>query len=527
MIGLKTWASLLGAALVLAGAQAARADQAGPVVQTTSGAVRGVAEKNDQVFMGLPYAAPPIGPLRWKPPAPAPVWTDVRDASKPSSACAQTVSPGMANPANSFGEDCLYLNVTVPTTHARSGPLPVMVWVHGGGFSNGTGEDYDGRRLAATGDVIVVTINYRLGVFGFFGMPGLDDSGVFGLQDQQAALKWVRRNAAAFGGDPRNVTLFGESAGAMSACAQLTSPTARGLFDKVILESGSCLQSWSPGMIYPGVPAYNEFLPLSELYSSGSGFAAKMGCKGPDAIDCLRKLPTADLVKAWSDSRPAYGGQVLPREPARALRDGDVIHVPLIWGSNRDEWRPSAGVYAMTKPFTVEVYESFLKDAFGDRAKAAEALYSASALGSPAYAWAAVSTDTAWSCPTLTSDRLASRYAPVYAYEFADRHAPNPAFTVGAGFDIGAAHATELAYLFDLTGKHAAFSPEQERLSTTMMRYWTNFAATGDPNGPGLPDWPKFDGADGVRELVLRPGPDGIAPGDMAAEHHCDFWSAR
>ena len=206
-------------------------------------------------------------------------------------------------------------------------------------------------RLAATVKVVVVTINYRLGAFGFLGLPGLADSGDFGLLDQQAALKWVRGNIAAFGGDPRNVTVFGESAGAMSVCAQLVSPGARGLFDKAILQSGSCLQRWRKGMIYPHAPGYEQFAPLAEVEQLSAETAGKLGCSEA-VLDCLRKASAADLLKAWPYARPAYGGPALPSEPAKALAEGRFIAVPLIWGGTRDEWRAAAGVFSKQSAVT-------------------------------------------------------------------------------------------------------------------------------------------------------------------------------
>jgi para-nitrobenzyl esterase len=496
----------------------------GPVVTTTAGAVRGSETETYRRFLGIPYAAPPVGERRWTAPEPAAAWSGVREATAQSADCAQAVTPGLANPKSRFDEDCLYLNVVTPRIARSHRPVPVMVWVHGGGFSNGSGSDYDARRLAVTGHVMVVTINYRLGIFGFFGLPGLEGSGVFGLEDQQAALRWVRRNALAFGGDPRNVTLFGESAGAMSACAQLVSPSAKGLFDKVILQSGSCIQAWPKSMIWPGADAFSQFVPVEEVRSLGVDTARKVGCAGAVAIDCMRRVSVADLIKAWPLSRPAYGGSVLPRDPAEMLRLGEINRAPLIWGTTRDEWRASIGSYLNTHTLTADQYESFLRDAFGQRAGDVEAQYPPSADGSPGLAWAAVSTDNAWSCPTLTSVQLASRRTTVFTYEFADRDAPNPAYTVPPGFQLGAAHATELAYLFDLAGHRATLKPDQERLSQTMMRYWSRFAATGNPNGSGLPKWAPYRVEAAAQVESLGPSGGGIGPVDFVARHHCDFW---
>jgi para-nitrobenzyl esterase len=514
--------TILALAAAVAQPSAASAD---PVAATTSGSVKGFDTDSYRAFLGIPYAAPPTGKLRWMAPQPATPWSGTRDATKPSADCAQAVTPGLANPAAQYDEDCLDLNVVTPLEPGDK-PLPVMVWIHGGGFQNGAGIDYDPARLATVGKVMVVTINYRLGAFGFFGLPGLKHSGDVGLLDQQAAMKWVRANAAAFGGDPHNVTMFGESAGAMSGCAQLTAPGARGLFDKAILQSGSCLQSWRKGLYYPTVGRFDQFVPLSVVDKLGLETAAKLGCKGRDVLGCMQKIPAADLIKAWPYSQTAYGGPDLPLAPGKAMAKGAAIAVPMIWGGTRDEWRGSAAAYSKTTPFTAKVYEGLLADEFGDKAKAVEAAYPAADYGGPAYAWGAISTDTAWSCPTQTNIQQASRHATVYRYEFADRDAPNPAGPAPTDFKLGAAHATELAYLFDLGGKHFALRPDQEALGHTMILYWTNFAATGDPNGGGTPAWKPISGPGDPTGLALAPGENGIRTVDLSAEHHCDLWTA-
>jgi para-nitrobenzyl esterase len=502
------------------------AELASSVVNTTSGAIRGMETAGYRVFLGIPYAAPPVDALRWVAPQPVLPWSGVRDAEKPGGYCAQTVAPDTASPEN---EDCLNLDVVIPNTVLeRTAPkrLPVMVWIYGGGFRGGASRDYDATRLAVTGQVMMVTINYRVNALGFYGLPGLKNSGDFGLLDQQAALKWVRANAAEFGGDPKNITLFGESAGAMSVCAQLVAPGAQGLFDKAIIQSGSCIQSWRKGLIYPKAPPYEEFVPATEVTALGVEVAAKLGCKGENTLECMRKIPAADLIRAWPTSRPTYGGEALPINPAKALADGAFRAVPLIWGGTRDEWRPIAGLFAKTEPFTAELYHDLIVDSFGARAEAVERLYSPAELGSPAYAWAAVATDSVWSCPTQASVHFARRRAaPVYVYEFADRGAPNPAFSVPGDFNVGAGHTLELAYLFDLAGRRAALRPDQDVLSRTMMLYWTHFAATGDPNAPTLPTWAPMAGPADRHGLVLAPGERGIRNVDLWAEHHCDFWA--
>jgi para-nitrobenzyl esterase len=486
---------------------------------TEGGPVRGEQNADHQRFLAIPYAAPPTGPLRWRAPQPAAAWEGVRNALQPSPACLQ--APGGTG-AKRLSEDCLYLDIVAPSG-AREAARPVMVWIHGGGFYGGSAGDYDARRLATQGDVVVVAVNYRLGPFGFIAFPGLEHSGEFGLLDQQAALRWIQRNIAAFGGDPGNITLFGESAGAMSISAHLVSPGAAGLFHKAILQSGSCLQQWPRGMISPGGDAFDQFLPVAEAMRRGQ-MAAESHGGGPTAVDELRGMPAQDVLKVFTTGRPTYGGEVLPEAPAAAWAAGRVHAMPLIWGSTRDEWRAVAGMFARETPFTDELYARFLDEAFGPQAAEVAAAYPARAHGGAAYAWGAVATDCAWTWPTLRSVRLASRQAPVFHYLFADPQAPNPAFPLAPGFKLGAAHATELASLFDLQGQPAAFSADQQSLAQTLIGYWSNFARTGDPGGPGLPDWPAFAGPEDRTALALAPGDEGIGPVDIWINHQAALW---
>ncbi|MGH8902575.1 MAG: carboxylesterase/lipase family protein [Egibacteraceae bacterium] len=500
---------------------------ASAIVRTDSGPVNGTVTDAYRAFRGIPYAAPPVGELRWRAPQPPQRWSAPRDATKPGSRCPQLASTEF-DFAGSVNEDCLYLDVTTPRPARPDRLKPVMVWVHGGGFTNGAGSDYDARRLAVGGDVVVVTVNYRLGLLGFLGHPSLADSGNFGLQDQQAALRWVRRNAAAFGGDPGNITLFGESAGALSACAQLTSPAAAGLFHRTVMQSGSCMIDWPNNAILPGVPAGSPWTARSEVEASGSSVAASLGCADPaTAAACLRRVPVSDVLTAGQTARlgPAFDTPVLPANPARALSEGRFHQVPVISGTTRDESRLFVPLFSDT-PIPPERYRGLLDEAFGDRAEHVAARYPLSAYDSPGLAWAAVTTDRVWACPTLTGDRLLAKRAPTYGYEFADRQAP-AIFPLASGLPLGAYHGSEVAYLFDLVDVDASLSADQQRLSDQMIRYWTRFAATGNPNGPGLPHWPRVEdtGSAGPPIQSLAPGADGIRLVDLAAEHHCDFWS--
>ena len=308
------------------------------VVQTDAGPVRGTVTDDHRLFQGIPYAASTAGELRWRPPQPVRPWTQVRDATRPGPMCPQQRS-SYAEVA-SLAEDCLCLNVVVPRT---AGPQrPVMVWIHGDG-AIGAGSFFDARRLATVGDVMVVTINYRLGIFGAFGYPGLEGSGAFGLQDQQAALGWVARNAASFGGDPGNVTVFGESYGGLSTSAHLVAPGSAGLFQRAIVQSGFALMDLPAGGIFPGLPAvaWYGWRASAEVEALGAAVAAQLGCAdAATAVACLRGVPVPELFAHAQPFQPfGFGNRVLPEVPAQALRDGRFHRVPVISGGTRDEHR--------------------------------------------------------------------------------------------------------------------------------------------------------------------------------------------
>ncbi|MFC3456122.1 carboxylesterase/lipase family protein [Amycolatopsis speibonae] len=506
-------AALLGTGGV-ATAQAQPFGQDAAVVRTDAGPVRGTVAPDSRTFQGVPYAAPPVGNLRWQPPRPAPRWTAPRDATRPASPCAQPQSIGPASDT----EDCLYLNVTTPRT---AGLKPIMVWLHGGGNAFGAGGDYDARRLAAGGDVVVVTLNYRLGVFGFLGLRQLDGGGTFGLQDQQAALRWVQRNAVAFGGNPGNVTLFGQSGGSYDICGQLTSPSARGLFHRAIMQSGSCSMTWPQNGVNPGIPAGSPWRPQASADAQGATLAASLGCPaGPSQVDCLRGIPVPRLLTATQSAAlptVAYGNRVLPRRPDRALAEGHYAKIPVISGTNLDEQRLATAF--LPQAFTEDGYRQLLIDAFGTKAPEVAAKYPSSAYESPAVAWATVATDRVWSCTQVTDQRTLAGSAPTYSYEFADRTAPAQ-FPFPAGLPSGAYHGAEMQYLFDLNGVPTQLNAEQQALSDRMIRYWTTFARTGNPNGPGTPAWPRFGGG---TTLSLVPGAPRTV--DLAAEHNCAFWA--
>jgi para-nitrobenzyl esterase len=502
-------------------------DASTDIVQTDAGPVRGTVTDRYRLFQGIPYAATTGGEGRWRPPRPVPPWREPRDATRPCPICPQ--QPSSYAEVASLEEDCLFLNVTAPRSATPAEPKPVMVWIHGDGAIGGGGF-FDGRPLALAGDVVVVTVNYRLGIFGAFGHPGLEGSGTFGLQDQQAALRWVAGNAAAFGGDPGNVTVFGESYGGLSVSAHLIAPASAGLFHRAIVQSGFALMDLPAGAMFPGVPAvpWYGWRATAEVEALGASVASQLGCADPaTALDCLRGLPVERLFDHAQPFQPyAFGNPVLPDDPGTALREGWFHRVPVLAGSTHDEHRLFVGLFRALagQPVTADQYPGLLAEAFGEDAAQVQARYPLSAYPSAAVAWATVLTDRMWARSTFALHRLLAARVPVYAYEFADGRAPMY-LPFPPDLPPGAFHAAEVPYLFPDDKFRSAATPEQRALSDQLLRTWAGFARTGDPGGPGLPAWPRFDGAQAVPYVQsLAPGGDGIGPVDYAAEHHLGFW---
>jgi para-nitrobenzyl esterase len=513
--------SLLGVLLAAGSAATALAGSSSAndsMVSTSSGLVRGTIAPDHRGYLGIPYAAPPVGALRWRAPRPVQAWSGVRDATRAGSPCPSLTGQP---PQVTGSEDCLSLNVESP--RESSGRLPVMVFVHGGGFANGSGADYDPTRLVTQGKVVVVTINYRLGALGFLDHPALDDpyAGNFGLADQQAALRWVRRNIAAFGGDPGNVTLWGQSAGAFSTCAQLAAPGAKGLFDKAIVQSGPC------GNALATRPAARR---------RGLTMAAKLGCADPKtAARCLRATSFADLTGLGQDQvftvhrgiaglpwLPVTGTPALPSQPLTALRRGQAADVPLIQGGTRDEMRAFvAATYDGTgNPVTAAAYPNIVRSLFGtENAQAILAAYPLSRYRTPSLALASLLTDDGGmlgACSQLPADDAAVRRAPVFAYEFSEP----TGFAIG-DFPFGAAHGTDLPYVLD--GSYQGPNPpmpagKQKALADELVGLWTRFARTGSPG----PQWPRYDQGTAVSFSADR-----IAPVDLGTEHRCAFWRSH
>ena len=495
-------------------------------VETPLGTLRGRRYRTYLQFLGIPYAAPPVDDLRWRAPQPVTPWSDVMDATEPGPPAPQRAAAFAQ--IDSLNEDCLYLNVTMPHSASSETPQPVMVWIHGGGGTNGSGDVFDPRRLAVDEDVVVVTFNYRLGIFGAFGYPGLEDSGTFGLLDQQAVLGWVQENIADFGGDPNTVMLFGESYGALSTSAHLVSPLAEGMLHRAGLQSGLALIDYPPETLSPGAPEIpSMWLTTEELAAVGTSVAEELGVTDTESgIDALRELPVEALLPMSSTfTRYAWGNRVLPENPAQRIRDGDVHDVPVISGSTRDEARLYVGLFydLAGEPVTESSYPELLSSAFGNDAGRVEDEYPLADYESPSIAWATVITDRVWATATMQQNRGLASSAPVWAYQFADREAP-PILEFPEGFDPGAYHSSEVAYQFDLDGQPAPLTPTQQELAVAMNRYWANFARYENPNGSGMPEWSQFDGGDMVQSL--DDGAGEIGPVNYADDHRLTFWAS-
>ncbi len=444
-------------------------------VKTESGSIAGVAGASPavRVYKGIPFAAPPVGDLRWKAPKAAPAWTGVKQADAYGTSCLQAPypenSPYASENSAKVGEDCLYLNVWTAAKSAKE-KRPVMVWIHGGALTRGSGStpNYDGDQLAEKG-VVVVTINYRLGVFGFFAHPELtkesdrNASGNYGFMDQIAALEWVKKNIANFGGDPNRVTIFGESAGSWSVNVLTASPLAKGLFQRAIGESGA---------------EFARVGSLAEAEQSGLRFAKNAGA---DSLAALRAKPAADLMKiAGGGSSPVVDGYVLPKDVRTIYAEGKQNDVPLLIGSNADE-----GTAFSAGTVKAEGFRNSAKSRYGELADAYLKIYPASTDDEAKKSSAASMRDQifGWEMRTWARMQNNTGKSKVYLYYFSK--VPPGEF----GAKLGAYHASEIAYVF---GTLKGATPVDKKLSDEMSSYWVNFATTGDPNGKALPKWPVY-----------------------------------
>lgn len=490
--------ALLLAASLLA---AAPASAEGPVVRAPAGAVEGRAEGRLRVFRGIPYALPPVGAKRWTAPVAVPTWTGTREATDFGPACVQPRGRNSgiyANPPARMSEDCLTLNVWAP---ARATKAPVIVWIHGGALLSGYSHEpmYDAARMAATG-AVVVSINYRLGPLGYLAHPGLSAeaadgvSGNYGLRDQIAALEWVRRNIAAFGGDPANVTIAGESAGGLSVMYLMASPPARGLFAKAIAQSAYMVTT-------PELKAARHGLPSAE--TAGATLAAALGAPdlaGLRAMDA-DKLTAGALARGWLPWG-TVDGKLLPRQLVETWDRGEQAPVPLIAGFNAGEIR-SLGVLLPPAPPSAAAYEEVIRARYGSLADAFLAQYPSRTM---AESMLAASRDAMYG---WTSTRLAIGQTAIgqrgFLYFF------DHGYPAADDNGLHAFHAAEIPYVFGTPDKTPPLWPRvpdtltERRLSDAMLGYWTSFAATGTPVAKGAPAWQPYGGQANYMAFVARP----------------------
>jgi para-nitrobenzyl esterase len=480
--------SLVRLLLICFSAGLAHAQAAAPKVKTAQGEAMGswIHDGREKAFFGLPYAASPVGDLRWKAPAPPALWAGVRDATKFSNRCQQWhIWDDYIFTDAGPSEDCLYLNVYAPTAAKRGSKLPVMVWIHGGGLVAGAASEprYTNPALVAKG-AIVVTLNYRLNVFGFLASEDLakeqgGHAGNYGLMDIVAALRWVKANIASFGGNENNVTIFGQSAGSFAVSAFTVVPSARGLFQKVIGESGAAFFGSAIRMT-----------GADERAKRDQAFVTSIGAAN---LEELRAMP-ADRILAAAQKPRAGGfsaivdGSFLPEDPSNTYAAGRQAQVPSIIGWNRDERTGT-----LSKDMTAEKWKAHAKEHYGDKADDFLAAFPANTDEQAVRSADNLTTDGfialgAWK---WIEDQSKTGQTPVYRYRF-DRAAPSETLHPSGKY---AFHAAELEYVFGTLDVRpgATWQPADRKLSDEVITYWTNFARTGNPNGNDLPQWPRYD----------------------------------
>lgn len=521
-------------------AASAREGDSAPTVDTDKGQVIGLRKGEIAEFRGIPYATAPVGALRFRAPQPRAAWPQPLSATSFGSPCPQTARLG----SPSLNEDCLYLNVYAPLDRERQ---PVLVFIHGGSFNAGSGgvtaggPDYRGSDIAKQSGAIVVTINYRLSILGFLASPALDaenPAGVssnYGLQDQQEALRWVQRNIAQFGGNPGNVTIFGESAGGISVLYHLVSPGSAGLFQRAIVESANDGASF----------------PLKPVEAAEAPIVKALGCDPTSAAAtlaaCLRALPVDRIVNSGLNVGPPIDGVTVPDNPRTLFASGRFNRVPVIAGTNLNEgtYFIAVAANAAGRTPTAADYAAVIRTNFGATgAPGIGAAYPLSTYPSPAQALAAIQTDSFFACPTDAVRRAVLPYAGVWGYEFSQ---PNPVQNfplplAPAGLALGDSHTTELAYVFGHDRNGARLPTRADRvLSSDVIDYWTNFAMTGDPNlelngrgRAGLADliedvverrgyWPRFATQSGLVQQLSTPI---RAKSNFVDAHHCALWAS-
>jgi len=523
----------LALALTLTGsAYAASHDAASPTacsphttVRTTKGAVCGVTADGVTTYGSVPYAAAPVGSLRWQPPQPHAPWKGVLKATSEPVECSNVFTN------QNTSEDCLNVKVQVPAGAKAGERRPVMFEFHGGGFLGEARTD-DGSNLVRTGQVVYVYVNYRLGVLGFLAEKSLGaHSGDYGLQDQQAGLRWVKDNISRFGGNPGNVTVFGESAGGASTCAQVASPTAKGLFQNAISISG--FYNYQNNIVWSTADCKSTYFTEAQAQRAGAAFARKVGCGGAaDVAACLRKIPPATLIAAQGavgdptaggTIGPIVNGTTLTMSPVEALTTGHANTVNLITDVGRDEF--NGGVY--DNSFTPQIvvaetaaqYRTLVREQFGRLAPVVERLYPLSRFQTPYTAYRTIMADSASVCPMLQVAAKTSRHMPVYADLNTD--ADNPA---GENLTqiLGAQHSESNGLVHFPTAKLDA---NQGALQKQLLLEWTHFARTGNPVAPHTPAWQRYS-APQHPVMLLQPADTSttVPSGFVAAQHNCSFW---
>jgi para-nitrobenzyl esterase len=512
--------SAIAGCLVPLALQAIAADQ----VRTGSGLVEGTTSSDSKirVFKGIPFAAPPVGALRWKAPQPVASWDGIRKANAFGTRCMQgRIYEDMVFRDSGPSEDCLYLNVWTPAPSAEA-HLPVMVWIYGGGFAAGASSEprQDGENLAKKG-VVVVSFNYRLGVFGFFAHEelakesGHNASGNYGLLDQAAGLRWVQKNIAAFGGDPANVTIFGESAGSFSVSALMASPLSKDLFRRAIGESGA----------FFGTTLRTKTLAESE--QADLKFAERLGAK---SLAALRALPAQQLLDAALKEKsivrfaPNIDGYFLLDSPSEIYGGGRQSHVALLAGWNKDE-----GSYHQLfhdQPATKQNFEAIVRTGYGNKADDFLKAYSANSDDDVKRAAQALESDRfiGYSTWKWIEMQGATGNSPVFRYQFDQA----PPAVKASEAEHGAYHSAEIEFVFgNLASKKLPWRPEDWRVSDLMSTYWSNFAKSGNPNAPGLPSWPAYEKSTGYQVMHISAVPHASPDGQRHRYEVFDEWSRR
>ncbi|MDT7739379.1 MAG: para-nitrobenzyl esterase [Mycobacterium sp.] len=490
-------------------------------VSTRSGPVCGLARDGDNQWLGIPYAAPPVGSLRWRPPQPLAPWTVTLHATAFGSECSQSFNG--SPPAGD--ENCLFINVVRPAGPAPSSPRPVLVHIHGGGFVGGSGNG-DYSLLANAGNDVVVSMNYRVGIFGFLADRSLGaHSGDYGLQDQQAALRWVRDNIRSFGGDPTNVTIYGESAGGSSVCDQIASPTANGLFEKAVSVSGEYATLFgSPNQIL-NFQDCKSTPPTQEVADrAGERLVAAVSCAhAANVADCLRQVPAPTVLNAAGGGftsagtgtiSPTLNANVLPLSLRQALARGKANRVRVIAGTARDE--NLAG-----QAETPAQYRTLVEQQFGSSAAAVLREYPLERFYSPFVAFRTVSADAYTVCPAIVTAQMLAKRMPTWEYQVDDGDAPLPSLPFLQPDAPNGAYHVAAWFVTPTPG----LDPNQTVLQQQEVADLTTFAATGNPTGKFTPTWPEFNGTGEV--MSWAPGGDSqlTTTAQMALDHNCAFWN--